>query len=126
MVYVMEQCIKKMPKGVYNLTWVIDVTNANITMSLVKQLKDVFTKIGDYYTERLALSFVCNIPWAISLLWNFVKPFLAKETVAKYRFIKGSPDQLSNQLTEFIDLDQVPKSFGGQADISVDTILASQ
>lgn len=119
-VYIMEMVIRAMPRGIYSITWVIDVQGASLSMSLIKQVKDMFTKIGDYYTERLAMAFACNMPWTISLLWNFVKPFLAKETVAKYRFVKGSPKQLCEIMSSVIEPDQLITDFGGSVEVDFD------
>lgn len=119
-VYIMEMVIKTMPKGIYNITWVIDVQGASLSMSVIKQMKDMFTKIGDFYTERLAMSFVCNTPWTISFLWNFIKAFLAKETVAKYVFVKGNPAQLCEAMSKYVDADQLITEFGGSAEVAFD------
>jgi len=114
-VYIMEQCILEMPKEVYSITWVIDASNCSLTMGLIKSMKDMFTKLGDYYTERLSMAFVCNVPWSVSFLWSFIKPFLAKETVAKYVFVKGTPAKLKPQFTPYIDEEQLVKDYGGSA-----------
>jgi hypothetical protein len=117
-VWIMEDCIKKMPKGVYNITWIIDATNTSLTLSLVKQMKDMFTKLGDYYTERLAMAFVLNVPWTLSFIWQFIKMVLPKETVEKYQLISGNTAALKETFLKYIDESQLIEEYGGTAKFS--------
>eukprot|EP01080_Neovahlkampfia_damariscottae_P012635 gene12635-6539_t len=54
LVLTMEQCISNMKPNVINTCFVIDLKNANINLDLINQMKDMFSKLGGYYTERLA------------------------------------------------------------------------
>jgi len=111
----MEKCIKKMKPGVYNMCWIIDVKDASLSLSTVKQVKDMFTKMGDYYTERLGRCIVINYSFTMGLIWNFVKPFLAPETVAKYQLMKGGKDELLPAFTKYVDKSQLIQEFYGDA-----------
>ena len=39
-VYMMEKCIKRMPEGVHNIVWLVDLKDSSLSMSLVKEMKD--------------------------------------------------------------------------------------
>lgn len=119
-VWIMEDTIKKMPKGVYQITWIIDASNASLTLSNVKAMKDMFSKLGDYYTERMKRAFVLNVPWTLSFIWQFLKMVLPKETVEKYQLISGSPEQLKETFVKYISEDQLIADYAGKASYKFD------
>lgn len=120
-VYTMEQVVKQMRPGVYKATWVIDLKDSSLSLSVIKQVKDMFAKLGDYYTERLGSAIVTNYSWSLGVIWSFVSSFiLHPETVAKYKFFKGSTTELANQFAEVIDLDEVIEEFGGKDSFKFD------
>jgi hypothetical protein len=49
--YNIERCLAKMNENVYNITFIINLKNANIDMNTINQLKDLFSKLGNYYSE---------------------------------------------------------------------------
>lgn len=111
----MEQCIKKMDesRGIYQMTWVVDLKGLKITLDVVKKIQSMFIKLGDYYSERLHVQLLVGAPiWAFSI-WQCIKVFVAKETVAKFQFIKGN--QKAATLLKFIDEENLLAHFGGKA-----------
>jgi hypothetical protein len=126
--YMQEKCISRMPEGVYNITWVVDLAGANITLSLIQSMKDMFVKLGDHYTERLAKVYVMNLGWGLSLIWKFLKPFLAKSTIEKYVILNGNDKLVCQELIKDIDPSQMPKEFFGESDckFNFDTITAEE
>jgi hypothetical protein len=124
-VWMMEQCVKLMPPGIYKATWVIDLKDSSLSLSVIKQVKDMFAKLGDYYTERLACALVTNYSWSIGFIWGFVSKFiLHPETVAKYKFLNGSITELPDQFAETIDVNQLIPEFGGKSTFKFDYALA--
>lgn len=118
--HLMERIIRKTPKGVHNFTWIIDTKDTSLSLGVVKQMKDMFSKLGDYYTERLAMAFVVNVHWTLKLVWNCVCLFLQPETVAKYQLVQGTPEQLREPFTKHIDADQLLVEYGGNAKFTFD------
>jgi hypothetical protein len=116
-VYIMEKCVKRMPEGVYNITWIVDLKDSSLSMSVVKAMKDMFVKLGDYYTERLARCVVTNVGFTLNLIWAFVKPFLAQETVDKYVLVKGGDKEAFYNVAHKA---QLPKEFFGDLDYKFD------
>jgi hypothetical protein len=111
----MEQVVKVMKPGIYKATWVIDLKDSSLSLSVIKQVKDMFAKLGDYYTERLACCLVTNYSWTLGVIWSFVSTFiLHPETVAKYKFYKGAPSELTDQFAEVIDPVNLIEEFGGK------------
>jgi hypothetical protein len=118
--YIQEKCVARMPEGVYNITWVVDLAGASITLSLIQSMKDMFVKLGDHYTERLAKVYVMNLGWGLSMIWSFLKPFLAASTIAKYNILNGKDSQNREALAKDIDVSQLPKEFLGDKDYQFD------
>jgi hypothetical protein len=113
----MEKCAKRMPEGVYNITWIIDLKDSSLSMGVVKSMKDMFVKLGDYYTERLAKCVVANVGFTLGLVWAFVKVFLAQETVDKYVLVKGGDKEAFYNVANKA---QLPKEFYGDLDYTFD------
>jgi len=112
-VYMMERAIERMPEGVYSLTWIIDMKNSSLSLGTVKATKDMFSELGNFYTERLCRTLVVNAPWTINALWTVVAAFLAKETREKYIFVKGKPEELKRTYLQYIDEDQLIQEYYG-------------
>ncbi|KAH9854652.1 CRAL/TRIO domain-containing protein [Lenzites betulinus] len=78
------------------------------------QMKDFtrksFQMSQDYFPETMAQLAIVNAPMGFSTVWNGVKPWLAKETVAKIG-IYGS--DYRKALLELIDEGALPASLGG-------------
>lgn len=119
-VYIMEKCIARMPNGVYNILWIVDMKDSSLSLGVVKAMKDMFVKLGDYYTERLARCMVLNAGWTLSMIWAFVKPFLAQETIDKYVMVKGGNKELKQVLDKYVDENQVVEEFDGKCKFSFD------
>ncbi|EFC36784.1 predicted protein [Naegleria gruberi] len=120
-VYYTENLIKRMPKNVYQISWILDVTGANVSISLVKQMKDTFLDLGIYYCERLALAFVVNVTMSINLIWKFVSSFLAKQTVERYHVFTKDCKKLRDALHHFFDEGSLLKDFHGTANFTYST-----
>jgi hypothetical protein len=116
-VYIMEKCIARMPEGVHNILWIVDMKGSSLSLGLIKDMKDMFVKLGDYYTERLARCMVLNAGWTLNMIWSFVKPFLAQETIDKYVMVKGSA---KDTIEKYVDLSQVIEEFDGKCKYTYD------
>ena len=88
--------------------------NSNLSLSTVRQTKDMFGALGNYYTERLCRTFVLNAGWTLSAVWTVIKAFLAKETREKYNILKGNAQYIKDTITQFIDESQLTAEYGGK------------
>ncbi|OSD07256.1 CRAL/TRIO domain-containing protein [Trametes coccinea BRFM310] len=88
---------------------------AGFGISQFWQMKDFarssFQVSQDYFPETMAQLAIVNAPMGFSTIWNVMKPWLAKETVAKVA-IYGS--DYRKALLELIDEDALPASLGGK------------
>jgi phosphatidylinositol transfer protein SFH5 len=64
----------------------------------------------DYYPELLATKFFVNVPRVLAWVFGAISNFLSKETVAKFVVLGDA-----RELNKYIDLDQLPERYGGQA-----------
>lgn len=114
--YITEQCIRSMPKNVHSVSWIVDLSDCSLSLDLVKQVKDMFVQVGDYYCECLSKAFVTNCSWTMTFFWNFLKVFLEPETVEKYVFVSGNKDIF----LKYIDEAQLLKQYQGKATFEFD------
>jgi len=98
--------------------WIIDLENASLSIGTIKQVKDMFSKLGQYYTERLGCCLVFNYGWTINAIWAFVKLFLDPTTAAKYKFIGYKKEFL-----DVVDENQLLEEYGGKIKFKFDTKL---
>ncbi|KAI3607698.1 sec14 cytosolic factor [Moniliophthora roreri] len=65
----------------------------------------------DYYPETMGTLAFINAPASISMMWNVLKPWLAKETQEK---IVLFGKDYKERLLELVDADSLPKVLGGK------------
>ncbi|KAL9644016.1 hypothetical protein ABK040_005484 [Willaertia magna] len=120
-VWLYELVIRRMPANVYQTTWIVDMTDASLSVNLVKSMKDMFIELGSYYVERMAHIFVVNTPWSLKFLWGVVKMFLTEQTIEKYN-IQGhlKEKELIELLSPKIDLTQLISDYAGKTTYSFD------
>jgi hypothetical protein len=117
-VYEYERCIQYMEEycdaEIYQVCWVVEVYQANISLDLVQNMKGYFDELEAKYPERTGKIIVLNPPVTINVIWPFLKIFLTQEQQDRYVFISGwynsdirdgllqhiDDEQLSNELYE--------------------------
>ena len=112
-----------MPPGVWNITWVVDLQGASISLSLVQSMKGIFDELGEYYAERMARLILINYGWGISMIWSFLKPLLYANTVEKWQFLATSgtaADKIATDISKYIDLDQLSPDVHGKSGFKFD------
>eukprot|EP01080_Neovahlkampfia_damariscottae_P010273 gene10273-2692_t len=119
-VYIMETTQKTMIKGVYSTIWLIDLKGVSGNIETISAVKDMFIKLGDYYSETLGQALIINSPLAVSLLWGFLKPFLAKSTVEKFVFLSGTKKKVILHIQKYISLDSLISIYGGNSKFEFD------
>jgi hypothetical protein len=109
--YFNERASERMRKIHPNVTsqiWVFDLKDFSVSISFVRQFAGIMTQLGEHYPERMGKCIVVNAGWAISAVWQFVKPLMAQSTINKVKIIRqGNEDELIKVLKEFADSDQV-------------------
>jgi len=121
--YMVERCIKRLPKNVYQITWVADMRNANVGMGMVRSMKDPLLVLGEHCAERLSVALVPNVSWTLSMCWNFASAFLSQQTVDRYQVMRqndSDPSIARNAMLKYIDEDTLLKMYGGKNDYKYD------
>eukprot|EP00357_Protocruzia_adherens_P004485 CAMPEP_0115004304 /NCGR_PEP_ID=MMETSP0216-20121206/19116_1 /TAXON_ID=223996 /ORGANISM="Protocruzia adherens, Strain Boccale" /LENGTH=304 /DNA_ID=CAMNT_0002370253 /DNA_START=52 /DNA_END=966 /DNA_ORIENTATION=- len=83
-------------------------TSANKDSSLMSLMKRIVSMMQDYYAERLSDVYVLHTNWFYWLVWNIIKPFLAKKTKEKIHIMSKPED-----LLEHFDADMLSTEYGG-------------
>jgi len=97
------------------MSWIAMVAHERVcSLSQFWQMKNLartsFQVSQDYFPETMAQLAIVNAPSSFTTIWSFIKPWLAKETVAKVDVL-GSDYQ--SVLLDLIDADSLPTSLGG-------------
>lgn len=85
-------------------------------MGNVKQISGI---TGEHYPERSYQIFILNPPFLFTSVWNLIKQFMDKNTVAKTHVIKDKKSA-TRKLLEFIDAKDLPKEYGGECTCNPD------
>src|SRR3989338_8157089 len=94
----------------FQITWVVDIKDASLSIDLVKKIKFIFDLLGFYYPERSEVVYVMNIPWVAKMLWAVISQFLSQRQRNQYQFLSDP----FVKLTQNIDA----KFVGGDLNIS--------
>lgn len=70
---------------------------------------------AENYPEMLDKVYLVNAPWIFEKIYGIMTPFLDKDTVSKFIISSGIPKEFK----ECLDMDALPKEFGGNNDIKV-------
>ena len=90
-------------------TVVIDMHNCAYQNLDYQHIKFMINSMQNYYPECLGLGLVVNAPWAFSMVWSVIKPWLDPVVASKIHFAKHSAD-----LAEHIGTPSLPRRLGGE------------
>jgi len=103
--YLLESAIRTMPLNVYSITYLVDLSNNNLSASLIWSLKSTVDKLGERYAERLHKIILINSSYWVSWLWSMLKVVLPQRIVNRYEFISysSSSEDVACELNKYID-----------------------
>ncbi|KAF8967167.1 CRAL-TRIO domain-containing protein [Flammula alnicola] len=78
-------------------------------------VRNSFQVSQDYYPETMGQLAIINAPATFTMIWNAIKPWLSKETVAKIDILGHD---YKDVLLELIDAENLPDSLGGKCTCS--------
>ncbi|KAF3124306.1 hypothetical protein TWF225_001346 [Orbilia oligospora] len=95
---------------------IVDITGLGFTQfwALRNHLKDASTLAQSYYPEALEKVFVIGAPSGFTKIWDWAKGWFDAATTSKIFFL--TPENITATLKEHIDLDNIPKKYGGNLD----------
>eukprot|EP01120_Amphizonella_sp_Union-15-10_P014285 TRINITY_DN6872_c0_g1_i1.p1 TRINITY_DN6872_c0_g1~~TRINITY_DN6872_c0_g1_i1.p1 ORF type:complete len:336 (-),score=63.68 TRINITY_DN6872_c0_g1_i1:100-1107(-) len=112
LVYVMEKTLlAAASKHREKITLLIDyhgASNMNGIASM-KLSKEVLNILQSHYPERLGLALLFNAPWAFTIFWKLITPFIDPNTKKKINILTGLSD-----LVKWVDEDQLEECYGGK------------
>jgi len=109
---------KLLGKEITQQVVIMDMTGLSVGLDTkgTKLFTETVNIDQNYYPETLALFFIINVPWIFKPLWVMIKPWLDPVTASKFHILGGDYKKV---LQQFIDLDQIPTEFGGNAEFLV-------
>lgn len=88
-VYMMERTIDMMPRGIGNLTLIIDLAGKRQAPTSVAQAKLFVEILGNHYPERLGTAVILNLPWMVKKFLDLIFKFVDPVTKAKISWSSG-------------------------------------
>jgi len=99
----------------YQHVYVLDVGNAgwgSMSSSNIENIKTMFSVLKSHYVEVTDMIYIVNASFAFRATWKIISPFVDEGTREKVK-VYGSG--YLEKLLKRIDINQIPKRFGGQA-----------
>eukprot|EP00850_Spirogloea_muscicola_P015094 SM000113S24050 [mRNA] locus=s113:170811:173166:- [translate_table: standard] len=117
-VFNVDQAVDNMQDGIETFCAILDLQNVGFKNLDSKALIAIFDFLQAQYPERLGRLFMIHVPTIFWGIWKMVSPFVDKATRQKASQILFVEDKrLMEALLEEIDLDQLPKDYGGKLDL---------
>ncbi|KAL4941497.1 hypothetical protein BDV06DRAFT_179248 [Aspergillus oleicola] len=90
------------------VTIVFDMTGFSLSNMEYAPVKFIIECFQDNYPESLGNMLIHNAPWVFSGIWKVIKGWMDPVIVSKVHFTNSAKD-----LSQFIDMDKIPKELGG-------------
>lgn len=113
-IYVTEKTIASAPRS-SRITVILDLNNVGLKNFAFKLFRIAFELQHKYYPGILAKVFMVNAPKIIVGAWNIISNVLTKAIKEKFVFLQSH--EMKEVLLLEIDVDTLPKEFGGDAKI---------
>lgn len=115
---IIEQAKLFFKSPVETATILFDLSGFSMSNMDYGPVKFLITCFEAHYPESLGHMFIHKAPWIFSPIWNIVKNWLDPVVSSKINFTKSIKD-----LTEYIDLDQLPEYLGGENTVDLDSFV---
>ncbi|KAG8982503.1 hypothetical protein FRB90_006735 [Tulasnella sp. 427] len=109
-IFMLERAFDLMGPGIENLALMIDFSDRGKNPSF-GTARLMLSYLQDHFPERLGLALVANLPWAVTLFFKAVTPFIDPVTRTKLKF---NPNVVPEGLFE---ASQVTTKWGGDVEI---------
>lgn len=109
---IIEWCrlyLREVHESVDTSSLMFDLTGFSMKNSDNAPVKFLISMFEAHYPESLGIVIVHNAPWIFSTVWNVIKKWLDPVVASKIHFTKGY-----EELTQWIDEDQIPEYLGGK------------
>jgi len=119
--YTCELCISHMGEGVEQVFIINNLKNAtrdNFDNRMVKYMLEIFQ---NHYAGRIGEIAAVEAPWIFRVLFNVLKPLVRADIMAKIHLHSGTDD-----LTTYIDIDNLPECVGGTMKYDPEEFLQKQ
>jgi hypothetical protein len=109
-----EEASKKCGKHIETFSLVLDLTGVKLGNGESTGFLTACSENDSWnYPERLGRIFVINTPWVFPFIWKIIAAFIDTKTKNKISVLYG---KYESDLQGFIDVDTVPKEYGGNCE----------
>ncbi|BBN11156.1 phosphatidylinositol/phosphatidylcholine transfer protein [Marchantia polymorpha subsp. ruderalis] len=114
-VYNFDKCVASMAPGEEKFTIIVDLQGLGYKNLDPRGWTCIFDFLQGHYPERIRRIFMIHVPYIFYGAWKLVSPFIDKVTRDKIVFVGDKV--LLETLLEEIDVDQLPKVYGGRKEL---------
>ncbi|KAL3693234.1 hypothetical protein R1sor_006885 [Riccia sorocarpa] len=114
-IYVFEQLVARAPPGTQDFLYIIDLKALGVKNLDSKSFVAGFDLLQNHYPGRIDKVYMVNVPLIFNGLWKVVSKLLDENTKRKIIFVDNK--KLTETLLEEIDIDHLPKEYGGNAEL---------
>jgi len=102
----------------YDVIEIIDQTGFDWGRALdaVSAFERVAKEFDLYYPGRMRAVFLLNSPWTFNAIWKLCKLMIDDDSQAHMHTFSDDPKDYIVELTKHIDIDQIPKAYGGKSE----------
>lgn len=112
--YHFENGVKSMRDGALEVIWIVDLQDASVTLSLIKNMIMPVSSLGEHYPSTFHRVFICNPSTFHMTIWTVLQWILGSEITSCYTVIQGGPKEFQEQFEKFnIPQDQVIERMHG-------------
>ncbi|KAI8985734.1 CRAL-TRIO domain-containing protein [Trametes punicea] len=116
----MEESIKLLDfETVDQMVQIHDYEGVSMTQRDANQkaaAKEATTIFQNHYPEFLSRKYFINVPTLLTWIFWLFKPLISANTLAKMSVVGSGAKTISAELSQVIDLKEIPKRYGGQAE----------
>ncbi|KAH9852631.1 CRAL/TRIO domain-containing protein [Lenzites betulinus] len=116
----MEESIKLLDfETIDQMVQIHDYEGVSLTQRDASQkaaAKEATNIFQNHYPEFLSRKFFINVPMLLTWIFWLFKPIISAATLAKMTVVGTGPKAIGPELSQVIDVKELPKRYGGEAD----------
>ena len=116
LMYSFERAVQLLPKNQISFILIIDMTGFGFNSApAMKDLKEIGACLSKHMCCRLAKVFIVNVSFITKMVYDTISSLFSEVTRSKFVFI-SEKNEILQKLTDHIDIDNIPKEYGGNGD----------
>ncbi len=114
-----EEALRRLRGDIDCAVIVFDCLNISMKNFSLAVMKRIFHEVFNYYVERLFKIYVLHADFLTRSIYRILKPFIPVRTVEKIIFVGSDRKEIFETLSEDLDIDNIPKRYGGKNEMVI-------